>query len=310
MSRWFRHYAGMMRDEKLVRVAVKSKQPVERVVWVWGALLESAAEINDGGRYEFDPGEAAYFLRCDEPDLAGILACLEDSGRIGGGVVVRWGDRQYSSDAAAERQRRYRQRKAGSDVSDHNGDRDSDAESDVTRPSRDGAVTAQETETELETDSEKTPAPVLVAEDGARDLFDEVWKAFPQNPTSIKAEARPLFDRLKSADQVRVMEAAKRYRQWFTEDNAGRKRSEDEGLRFVPRLSTWLENGAWRHAGELPLKSDPAAPAAPMVRLSRSTDESLWLACERIMNKRAATSNDGWAFPAEIVAQARKELSH
>ena len=43
MSRWFRHYAGMMRDDKLVRAAIKSKQSIERVLWIWGAVLESAA---------------------------------------------------------------------------------------------------------------------------------------------------------------------------------------------------------------------------------------------------------------------------
>jgi hypothetical protein len=36
MSRWFRHYAGMMRDDKLVRVAIRSGQTIERVVWVYG----------------------------------------------------------------------------------------------------------------------------------------------------------------------------------------------------------------------------------------------------------------------------------
>lgn len=117
MSRWFRHYAGMMRDEKLVRVAVKAKQPVERVVWIWGAILESAEEINDAGRFEFDAGEAAYFLRCDEADLVCVVECLENLGRISGGVVTRWSERQFDSDSAKERQRRYRERrKAGSDI--------------------------------------------------------------------------------------------------------------------------------------------------------------------------------------------------
>jgi hypothetical protein len=144
MSRWFRHYAGMMRDEKLVRVAVKSRQPVERVVWVWGAILESAAEINDNGRYEFDAGEAAYFLRSDADEIATVLSELENAGRLAEGVVARWGDRQFSSDAGAERQRRYRERNRGSErnklQNDHNGD------ADVT--SRDGQVTPQETDTE------------------------------------------------------------------------------------------------------------------------------------------------------------------
>jgi hypothetical protein len=50
VSRWFRHYAGMMRDDKLVRVAIRSGQAIERVCWIWGAILESAAEIDNGGK--------------------------------------------------------------------------------------------------------------------------------------------------------------------------------------------------------------------------------------------------------------------
>ena len=76
MSRWFRHYAGMSRDDKLVRAAVKARQPVERAVWVYGAILESAAEINDAGRYDFDVDEAAYFLRCEPDDLSSIVLQL------------------------------------------------------------------------------------------------------------------------------------------------------------------------------------------------------------------------------------------
>lgn len=144
MSRWFRHYAGMMRDEKLVKVAVKSKQTVERVVWIWGAILESAAEINDAGRYEFDAGEAAYFLRCDEGDILCVVECLESIGRLHSGVVARWSDRQFDSDSSKERQRRYRERlKAGPDVQERNGD--------VGKTSRDAGVTAQEAETETDT---------------------------------------------------------------------------------------------------------------------------------------------------------------
>jgi hypothetical protein len=42
MSRWFRHYAGMMRDDKLVRVAIRSKQTIERVVPGSGAQFSKA----------------------------------------------------------------------------------------------------------------------------------------------------------------------------------------------------------------------------------------------------------------------------
>ena len=82
MSRWFRHYAGMMRDEKLVSAAMRSKQTIERVVWIWGAILESAAEINDAGRYEIDHAEIAYFLRADEADVAAVEGALHSLGRL------------------------------------------------------------------------------------------------------------------------------------------------------------------------------------------------------------------------------------
>ena len=151
MSRWFRHYAGMMRDDKLVRVAVRAKQPVERVVWVWGAILESAAEIDDAGRYELDAPEVAYFLRADEVDIRAIADGLAEAGHVDSNRVVKWGDRQYQSDTSKERQARYRERQRGKNaVSD--GERKA---SDVTPTSRDDAVTPQETETETKVEKEE-----------------------------------------------------------------------------------------------------------------------------------------------------------
>jgi hypothetical protein len=146
MSRWFRHYAGMVRDEKLVSAALKSRQSVERVVWVWGAILESATEIDDNGRYELDQAEVAYFLRADEGDIAGIVAALSTLGRIADGVVVKWGDRQFQSDKSKGRVAAFRERKRAQAVHPD----------DVT-PSRNGDVTLQQRygnppETETETD--------------------------------------------------------------------------------------------------------------------------------------------------------------
>lgn len=151
MSRWFRHYAGMMRDDKLVRAALRAKQPVERVVWVWGCILESAAEIDDGGRYEIDHAEMAYFLRADEGDVAAIEDALRASGRVDEGVVARWQDRQFQSDRSAERQKRYRERHKGADHRDEAALRDAG----VTLQSRHGD--APETDTEAETKIEDQP---------------------------------------------------------------------------------------------------------------------------------------------------------
>lgn len=155
MSRWFRHYAGMMRDEKLVRVAIKSKQTIERVVWVWGAILESAAEIDDHGRYDLDAAEIAYFLRADEDDVGAVLTALADAGRVADGFVVKWGDRQFSSDrsnarVAAHRERKRAERGRGNAQED-------EGNGDVTLHDRHG--NAPETETELDTEGSGAKAP-------------------------------------------------------------------------------------------------------------------------------------------------------
>ena len=166
MSRWFRHYAGMMRDEKLVGAAVRAKQPVERVLWVWGALLESAAEINDGGIFEFDCGEAAYFLHCDEGDLVNILSALESMGRIVDGVIVRWSDRQFESDNSSERVRKHRKKNVDNDLERRTSDDNDDGNAtEVTRnideTFRNAPVTPPETETETETERSKKEGEAL-----------------------------------------------------------------------------------------------------------------------------------------------------
>jgi hypothetical protein len=177
MSRWFRHYAGMMRDEKLVRVAVKAGQSVERVIWIWGALLESASEVNDGGRYDFDADEAAYFLRCDATDIRAVTAVLEAMGHLHEGSVVKWGDRQFDSDSSRERQKRYRDRQRTQN--------DGHVDGQVTP--RDGGVTLQEDRVQI-TDTSSLRSEVAREED---DEFNETfWPAYPHKvgkPAALKA---------------------------------------------------------------------------------------------------------------------------
>lgn len=151
MSRWFRHYAGMMRDDKLVRVSIASKQSIERVVWVWGAILESAAEIDEGGIYDVDPAEIAYFLRAEEIDIRNIINALECMGRISAGSVVKWGNRQFQSDRSASRVAAYRERKRSE--SDRGNAKSATGNGDVTLQER--HCNSPETETETETEEPK-----------------------------------------------------------------------------------------------------------------------------------------------------------
>jgi hypothetical protein len=204
MSRWFRHYAGMMRDDKLVRVAIRSKQTIERVAWVWGAILESAAEIDDDGRYDFDAAEAAYFLRADEDDVAAIVAALGVSGRLSGDHVAKWGDRQFKSDRAAERQARYRERKRAGDAEveqaatsgEPNGDRP------VTSLSRHGD--APETETETETDNSEPKGSSPRAWTLPAGVSLQVWTDFLSNRKRKRLGNTPTAWRSFQDDLARV----------------------------------------------------------------------------------------------------------
>jgi hypothetical protein len=189
MTRWFRHYTGMMRDEKLVAVAVKSKQSVERVLWVWSAILESASEISDGGRFDLDAAEAAYFLRTDESDICSIMDALSSAGRISSGVVVKWSDRQYESDKSANRQARYRERKRQETA----GIGENVTLSDVTVTSRDGVVTPPDTDTDTDTErSKKKESADAFAFVGKvirlKHADYDRWKTSYPNITDLKAE--------------------------------------------------------------------------------------------------------------------------
>jgi hypothetical protein len=157
---WFRHYRGMMRDEKLVGVAVRCKQPIHLVLWVYGAILESASEINDSGKFEIDCAEASHFLREDEANLLLILDGLASAGRIADGHVAMWNERQYLSDKSVARQAAYRERKKANKDNNINQQK----ESDVTLPSPQRHVTAQDTDTDTERLRKKEPKKVLSKE--------------------------------------------------------------------------------------------------------------------------------------------------
>jgi hypothetical protein len=200
VSRWFRHYAGMMRDDKLVRVAIRSKQPIERVAWIWGAILESAAEIDNDGRYDVDAAEVAYFLRADQADVDAILDSFAAAGRLAKGRVVKWGNRQFQSDRSKERVAAHRERKRQA----------RDKCNGISETGND-AVTLQEQpsnapETELETDTEVSEAiassprkawacPIGVDPDHWRDFMaNRKTRRLTNSPTAYKGQLKAIAE--------------------------------------------------------------------------------------------------------------------
>lgn len=241
MSRWFRHYAGMMRDDKLVGAAIRAKQTVERVVWVWGAILESAGEINDGGKFEIDPAEVAYFLRADEADISSILSALAHAGRVAEGVVVNWGARQFQSDTSATRQAAYRERKRAND--DQRDVQKTSGDVTVTAASRHGD--APETETEANTEKKLSRSKPTECEPSR---FEEFWKAYPRRdgPNPRKDAEKKFAVMVKTGvDPQTMIDAAKQ----LAVDEARRG---NIGTRFIPQAVTWLNGQRWiDHATEI-----------------------------------------------------------
>jgi hypothetical protein len=238
MSRWFRHYAGMMRDDKLVSAAVRCKQPVERVVWIWGAILESAAEVNDNGKFALDTAEAAYFLRADQAELDSIVGALEGMGRICDGRVVKWGDRQFASDRSADRTRAYRERQEKQQDSVDQNVTETVSDDVVTSQSRHGD--APETDTEIETERKKDTRAVAIATRPAiDDEFQKFWAAYPKRDgANPKSPARKAYlSALKSGTEApAILAGAGEY---------GRRERERIGTPYIAQAVTWLRQRRW-----------------------------------------------------------------
>jgi hypothetical protein len=240
VSRWFRHYAGMVRDEKLVRAALAAKQPIERVIWVWGAILESAAEINNGGRYELDHAECAYFLRVDQGDIAAIENALSVLDRVREGSVGKWGTRQFHSDRSADRQQRYRERH-GARGKSSGGDDSASPNVTVTAASRHGDAPETESDTEAKTEKKKEDirAVAPATRPQADGDFEDFWKAYPKREgANPKAPARKLYlAAVKGGAQPAEMLAGlRRYCE---------KERKNIGTSYIKRAEGWLRNRYW-----------------------------------------------------------------
>lgn len=290
MSRWFRHYAGMMRDDKLVGAAIRSKQSVERVVWVWGAILESAGEINDGGKFEFDAAEVAYFLRADEADISAILSALTNAGRVAEGVVVNWGARQFQSDTSATRQAAYRERK-----------RSRDGQCDVPETGNDGEVTAvsrhgdaPETETEANTDKKDIRAVADAPRPRTKiERWDEFKRSYPKrkgaNPWKPAFESYERHVRNGTTEQTLIDGAKSLERQCRADGQIG--------TQFVPQAVTWLRQQRW--GDDTPDEAE--TPLQGFYAKFESAEQDAWDAYGKAKSGKTfpRDKNGGWRFPTQ-----------
>jgi hypothetical protein len=116
MSRWYRAYAGTVKDDKLAEVSVIAECSRSVGIAVWHAILESAAETDDGGRFETTPRRVAAALCEPASAIEAVFMAMEEIGMIGAGAVSAWKARQYESDKSTERSRKHRETKRNGDA--------------------------------------------------------------------------------------------------------------------------------------------------------------------------------------------------
>lgn len=150
------------------------------------------------------------------------------------------------------------------------------------------------------------PASVPVSE--ARALFDQVWEAFPENPTSSEAKAEAAFNATKASDRPAILAAAFRYRQWFTEDCEARKRTFDEGLRFAPFLATWISGGDWRKASTLPLKAGSQQPSPDLAVIEPGTED--FAAIKRLRGRAPIVGQSGKVTVTKVELEQARAAVH
>jgi len=136
MTRWYRAYSGTVSDPKVAEVALIAECSRSVAISAWHAILESAADAQDGGHFETSSRRIAATLCEPIATVDRVLAALAEVGLIRDGVVVAWQRRQYESDTSTERSRKHRERKRNTCATLH-----------------DRCATPPETETETDTSS-------------------------------------------------------------------------------------------------------------------------------------------------------------
>lgn len=116
MSRWYRAYAGTVRDDKLAECAVIAGCSRSIVIATWHAILESAAETADAGRFETSARRVAAILGEPLAVVEAVFAGMGEVGLIEGDTLPAWKRRQFESDNSTERSRKHRETRRNADA--------------------------------------------------------------------------------------------------------------------------------------------------------------------------------------------------
>jgi hypothetical protein len=148
MTRWYRAYAGTIKDDKLAEAAVVAGCSRSVVIATWHAILESAAETAGGGRFDTTSRRVAAALGEPANVIEAVFSAMQEIGLVSGSEIPAWKRRQYESDNSTERSRRHRE-------AARNGN--------ATLQQR--CATPPDTETDTDTERKKEKPSVLERED-------------------------------------------------------------------------------------------------------------------------------------------------
>ena len=161
MSRWYRAYAGTVSDAKIGEAGLVAECSRSVCIAVWHALLESAAETNDAGRFDTTARRVAAILGEPVATIDRVLAAFDEIGLKSGNVIAAWRKRQYESDNSTERSHQHRERQRNADATLRNADATL-RNADASPPETD---TETDTETEKKVKQERSPSGSRLAPD-------------------------------------------------------------------------------------------------------------------------------------------------
>lgn len=293
MTRWYRAYAGTVKDDKLAEAAIVAGCSRSVAIAVWHALLESAAETDDGGRFETTSRRVAAILGEPTAVIEATFAAMVEIGMIDGDAIAAWKRRQFESDSSTERSRKHREAKRNAAPIQSNGD--------ATLQGR--SATPPDTETESEKIlpvSNSSTTNVRSVGKPTRpppaDSFEEFWKTYPHRgeASDPKKPAKEKFERAvkRGAEPAAIIAGAKRFAE--IERRAGRA-----GTEKCAQAVTWLNQERWNDY------APAAAPAQPeRIFVKRDTDE--WFARVAAGHKPGLSKfypehqAEGWLFTAIV----------
>lgn len=82
-------------------------------------------------------------------------------------------------------------------------------------------------------------------DEGARDLFAELWGIFPRRLGQSRKSALKVFLSLGHQIQIDCLAGAKVYAVAFERDRIARNETHEHAVRFVPALSRWIDEAGW-----------------------------------------------------------------